>query len=714
MPSSRRVRRVIIRWASLVAVVALTGLVACSDAPTPVGNGDNDDSPPDPAEPVPVEDACEGDEKLCGDACVNPTDDPRHCGRCDESCPEGHLCEDGMCVAHDGDCPAQECTGLTYCEGESGLCLPGCRDDDQCAGGRICNDETHSCECPDGQRLCGGACFDDDDPDACGTDCLICPDAGGAGTADCVGGECHLECGDGQRGCDWHCADCPDGADETGCDGTRCVATGCGGDQRACGGDCVDCPDGATDTACDGDRCIADDCPDGQLPCGGDCVDCPGGADETGCDGDQCVALSCLDSNQRPCAGDCVDCPDGAAETDCEGAQCIATECVDERLLCDGTCAECAVPAGARTCDGSQCVTGPCDAGEFECPDYGCCVWDVDELAGQQAQRISPVSVDGSTPAVGYVVDDEDETETGYGVLSGGQWSLESTGQYNNYTFIPGLAAVGQDPYLFHYTVSGIDVLFEDDTGDWQDFEVADSGGAGGLGAGVDDTSTPFVIGWNHTVRIATMDGGPEDWSVDEITGDIGNHFFMEADVDTSGGIHFIAIEENIDDSGVLYYGTDESGSWQVEEIADGLDDDYFELGSRQNASLTLLDGDTPLIAYVKTPPTFDADDSLHVVERTGTGWDETEIVDETRLLDVSLRADDYHPHLLYWDDGELHHARRVDGDWHTGAVEAMDEGSWLDGDGPMSSLYFHDDMSGALAMVERQLYHLTLAPADD
>ncbi len=295
-----RLRRLIVGVVVAVGLLAV-GVAACGDDPPPVSTSDNDsngDNSNDDSgdndsqfEPEPVGEQCDDDQELCDGECIDVDSDPRHCGQCATNCPEGHLCEDGMCISHDGNCPATPCTGHTYCDG-SGLCRPGCHSDHQCTGGQVCDTDANTCQCPDGQRLCGGACFDDNDPAACGSECLICPDGGGTGTAQCIDGQCQLSCDDGERICDNMCTDCPDHATDTECISGQCFATECSGDRRVCDGTCASCPDGALEYDCDGTQCVATACPGDQVLCNGHCASCPD-APNTTCDGTQCVAASC-------------------------------------------------------------------------------------------------------------------------------------------------------------------------------------------------------------------------------------------------------------------------------------------------------------------------------------------------------------------------------------------------------------------------------------
>jgi hypothetical protein len=92
--------------------------------------------------------------QCCGDACVLPSIDPRHCGGCDNACPaSAPFCSDGLCAAAPCDSP------------DAGTCPPSsmCCGSDCCTAGQTC-------------CLSGGVtgviprCFD---PDSSGAVCPI-------------------------------------------------------------------------------------------------------------------------------------------------------------------------------------------------------------------------------------------------------------------------------------------------------------------------------------------------------------------------------------------------------------------------------------------------------------------------------------------------------------------------------------------------------------
>jgi len=66
------------RWVAAWLAVAIIGLAALA--------GCNDD----------VE-YCQTDQLRCEGTCVDPQNDPKHCGTCDTVCPTGQVCTAGSC-----------------------------------------------------------------------------------------------------------------------------------------------------------------------------------------------------------------------------------------------------------------------------------------------------------------------------------------------------------------------------------------------------------------------------------------------------------------------------------------------------------------------------------------------------------------------------------------------------------------------------------------
>jgi hypothetical protein len=157
---------------------------------------------------------CSGELTKCGSSCVDTETDARYCGSCRISCPEGEVCEGGVCF-DPGDCRVNGvgCSGFTYCDSVTGACLPGCDSNTQCAGANeICNTTTHDCECVTGFHPCGGVCVSDLDPSACGAACVQCL-APPNSAPRCFLGVCEFICDDGFERCDDRCCptSCPPG-----------------------------------------------------------------------------------------------------------------------------------------------------------------------------------------------------------------------------------------------------------------------------------------------------------------------------------------------------------------------------------------------------------------------------------------------------------------------------------------------------------------------
>lgn len=105
--------------------------------------------------------------------------DVNNCGACNNYCPGGRTCDNGVC----SQCP----TGQTDCDG---VCVDTQTDTNNCGacgnycpGGRTC-DNGECSQCPAGQTDCGGVCVDTQTDThncgACDNSCSSRPNAGGA------------------------------------------------------------------------------------------------------------------------------------------------------------------------------------------------------------------------------------------------------------------------------------------------------------------------------------------------------------------------------------------------------------------------------------------------------------------------------------------------------------------------------------------------------
>lgn len=706
--------------------VGVLALGACSSEPPPPasgGNGeDNQQSQQNGDDPESVENRCVEDETLCDEVCVDTDTDPRHCGGCDELCGEGELCENGLCVSHGGGCPDEECTGLTYCEGESGLCRPGCHRDEQCTGGRVCDTDENSCVCPDGERLCGGACHEFGDPSACGEDCLECPDGGGTGTPRCVDGQCELECESGQRECNGECVECPSDATETICEGGECVADDCPDGQRPCGGQCVDCPGGADETACEAGQCVATSCGgSGLRACDGDCVECPDGATETECQAGQCVAVSC-DGEQIPCDGECAQCPADAEHQICEGNQCVDGDCPDGQLGCQGQCSLCPTGPGTPTCEADQCVLGPCPGESFECPD-GCCSWDHQLVESfHRTDTPSRIFDDGGDPH-GAVF-------TGFSYFErltagiGGQWEFTEI-EVSDVQWIaepPAISVHSGEPRIFFR--GGTDSYVRmyaahPGTGSWESQSIEYIGDETGydavVSAGVQDDAHYAVFHHrNDGLVIAHESGDPgdDDWfSNPEVIHDAGNfRWYTETATDDSGDIHVVTVFRESSTTSAAMYKTNASGSWEVSRVGDV--SPGTTTGERRRVSLNVDDG--PLVARGDRDPDTGSGFAIRVAERDGDDWEDSPDIDvgsSGNFVSIAVeRADDGTPHLLYILDGEVRHARKFDGQWHSSTISGIDaEETTETFPRAHTDLYVRDGQLEGFVNIEGDFYRLTV-----
>ena len=141
----------------------------------------------------------------CRGACVDPSSDAAHCGRCENACPANETCQQGTCAA----CPS----GRSFC---AGICCPS---------GQACGSDGRCAPCPSMQGFCNGVCCPESQVCRPGGGCSACP----AGQAFCDGmccpasqvcqaGAC-MPCAPGRPYCNGVC--CPDSQV---CQGGRCAA----------------------------------------------------------------------------------------------------------------------------------------------------------------------------------------------------------------------------------------------------------------------------------------------------------------------------------------------------------------------------------------------------------------------------------------------------------------------------------------------------------
>ncbi len=178
---------------------------------------------------------CQADQALCGDACVVLATNPAHCGSCNNACPAGTTCTNGVC-----DCQA----GLTSC---SGQCVDITSDSANCGGcgvacgvGEVCSLGVCSGSCAANLTQCGSSCVDvTSNPLHCGTCDAACAAGRLCSSGACVclsGTDCNGQCVDTLSD-PANCGTC--GNVCTGgsmCSGGTCVGGGLGGAAAGLGG----------------------------------------------------------------------------------------------------------------------------------------------------------------------------------------------------------------------------------------------------------------------------------------------------------------------------------------------------------------------------------------------------------------------------------------------------------------------------------------------
>jgi hypothetical protein len=200
----------------------------------------------------------------CGGVCTDVSTDSEHCGRCNNACGGGVVCESGLCGGGGVSCPP----GSIDCNGE---CLDvsadpedcGACNDGRCASREFCY-QGH-CVCRPGLTDCDGTCVDTgSDPAHCGGCDRDC-----AGT--CTGGVCGEADACDKDICDGACVD-------RATDPMHCGACNhaCAVDQVCFAGGCWDYQPAQGCATCEG----CDFCPDVEPCCelpgyGTSCVDSP-------------------------------------------------------------------------------------------------------------------------------------------------------------------------------------------------------------------------------------------------------------------------------------------------------------------------------------------------------------------------------------------------------------------------------------------------------
>lgn len=308
---------------------------------------------------------CEPGQLFCeGGALLTCSDDGSKIDQ-RQICASG-ICENNACLSADAGnadasvidsgalCGQTTCTGLTYCDQESGSCLPGCGADSQCGAHERCDLQTHSCVCQADYHLCGISCVSDNDPIHCGTSCTPCPDIDD-GYATCDQGTCGLACDANFHFCD-----------------DVCVSSDA---VETCGDRCEVCADDAHGLASCLDQSCAAECYSGYHWCDFGCA---------------------LDHDVASCGLRCDPCPDDPnGEATCVDAQCALT-CDDGFVSCGGVCAACpAIDNSVGACEATSCVFAGCTAGYRVCG-QACCEMTLTTIASASRMGRSAVAVDSN------------------------------------------------------------------------------------------------------------------------------------------------------------------------------------------------------------------------------------------------------------------------------------------------------------------------------
>ncbi|UCF35135.1 MAG: hypothetical protein JSV78_07485 [Phycisphaerales bacterium] len=228
-----------------------------------------------------------GDPCPAGMSCNESTD---RCEQCqgDSDCDDGVNCTDDTCVAgtcvftpNDADCPDDDlfCNGTESCDASSGCVSSG----DPCLAGKVCNEQTDTCEDAD---LDDPLADQDSDGDGVPDTADACPGTPPGTHVDANGCACHQldRDGDDVDDCGDRCPDTPSSE--------RVNEQGCSCSQ-------IDCDD---DDSCTIDSCL-----------NGNCINAPIDCD----DGDSCTEDNCLGGL---CQNTPIECPD---DTECVDGECV-------------------------------------------------------------------------------------------------------------------------------------------------------------------------------------------------------------------------------------------------------------------------------------------------------------------------------------------------------------------------------------------------------
>jgi stigma-specific protein Stig1 len=307
--------------------------------------------------------------------CINPQDDPNHCGECDVVCPSDQP-----------SCCYGTCTDLQTDSSNCGICGTLCPSDQpDCCG--VCTDkqkDSGNCGdcgvvCPPNQPYCcDGVCSDiQTDSSNCGACDVACsksePNCCGGVCTDCLQDPfncrvCGRSCPSEQPNCcNGVCTDVTDDPSNCGGCGNTCLnSQTCTEGTCNCTPPLELCSDGCADLSTDINNCGECDnpCSENLTCCEGTCSDTSSDPNNCGFCGNQCQLGSsccggtCSDTSSDPnncgfCGNECQggeDCFEGGGCTPYPAA-CIAGDCV-----CPPNMAACGsdwcMPSGAICCGG--------------------------------------------------------------------------------------------------------------------------------------------------------------------------------------------------------------------------------------------------------------------------------------------------------------------------------------------------------------------------
>lgn len=363
---------------------------------------------------------CQGDMHLCdedGSFACRDNDDPDHCGDSCTACPGATggsaICNNGQCGLA---CPLNYhlCGSTCYQNADPGHCGTDCEYCDSPQGGdALCSNGECSMVCDPGMHICedaghssGFACYSDENPDKCGSNCTDCGEPTG-GSATCTNGQCGTTCPSGEHLCqdDFTCygntdpdncgSSCTDCADPVGAGNAVCVNGSCdvqcqsgfhectsgntvycypNDDEEHCGAGCLTCdaPIGGNATCLNG-QCEMT-CDPGLHSCwiGPDPNDyqCFSDADPSRC-GDSCTSCEAPDYGSATCVNDTcgTSCP--ADWHICGTAGNLSCHPNNDPDNCGSSCTDCEEPSfGDATCVNGSCGTS-CPSGTHICGSAG-------------------------------------------------------------------------------------------------------------------------------------------------------------------------------------------------------------------------------------------------------------------------------------------------------------------------------------------------------